>query len=88
MVETLRMFLIEGSKFYGLELLDAILNILEKYADELQTDNVYIATVTLLNTDKRKLLKVNDTKIKQLFGECPFSQMQRLTEVCISNLKF
>lgn len=83
MVESLRMFLVADSNFYGLELLDSIINILEKYTDELQKENVYITVMTLLTTDKSKLLKVNDTRIKQLFGDCPFNQMQHLTQVCI-----
>lgn len=81
MVESLRTFLTEDSNFYGLELLDSIMSILEKYVDELLKDNVYIAVMTLLTTDKNRLLKVNDMKIKQLFGDCPFNKMQSLTQV-------
>ncbi|KAK9744289.1 N-terminal helicase PWI domain [Popillia japonica] len=79
MVESLRTFLTEDSNFYGLELLDSITSILEKYVDELEKENVCIGIMTLLTTDKNKLLKVNDTKIKQLFGDCPFNKMQNLT---------
>lgn len=82
MVESLRTFLTEDSNFYGLELLDSITSILEKYVDELEKENVCIGIMTLLTTDKNKLLKVNDTKIKQLFGDCPFNKMQNLTLVC------
>lgn len=81
MVESLRTFLNADSNFYGLELLDSIINILEKYVDELQKDNVYIGVMSLLTTDKSKLLRVNDEQVKQLFGDCPFNKMQHLTKV-------